>query len=127
LHLFIQGSLHYGELISFIQCHYFILFFKIIPNASYKTHSGIVSITFVNSVTTQFLMHSCGRVIAWIGSVLEGTTNLQRLFQEFSFLFVVSGPLLSACGSKYRSFMYETHTCLCGVSHEYGFIYANEY
>ena len=81
----------------------------------------------MNSVTTEFLMHRCGRVIACIASVLERATNLQRLFQEFSFLFVVSGPLLSACRSKYRGFMYETHTGLCGLSHEYGFIYANEY
>jgi len=126
LHLFIQGSLHYGELIFFFNVIFLFYFFKIIPSASYKTHSGIVSITFVNSVTTEFLVHWFGRVIACIGSVLEGATNLQRLFQELSFLFVVSGPLLSACGSKYRSFMYETHTGLCGLSHEYGFIYANE-
>lgn len=81
----------------------------------------------MNSVTTEFLMRRCGRVIACIVSVLERATNLQRLFQEFSFLFVVSGPLLSACGSKYRGFMYKTQTGLCGLSHEYGFIYANEY
>lgn len=106
---------------------YFILFFKIIPTASYKTYSGIVSITFMNSITSEFLVHRCGRVIACIVSVLEGATNLQRPFQEFSSLFVVSGPLLSACGSKFRSFIYETHTGLCGLSHEYGFINANEY
>ena len=76
----------------------------------------------MNSVTTELLAHRCGRVIVCIGSVLEGATNLQRLFQEFRFLFVFSEHLLSACGSKYRSFMYETHTGLCGLSHECGFI-----
>lgn len=47
--------------------------------------------------------------------------------QEFSFLLVVSGPLLTACRSKYRSFMYETQTGLCGLSHKNCFNYANEY